>query len=344
MPFVDMGRPDRIGNLLLSGRLQSPIIWDLLSITTYVIGSTIYLYLPAIPDFALAAARFSTGVRGRIYRLLSRGWKNTPKQRAKLSKAIGIMAVMIIPVAVSVHTVVSWIFGMTLRTGWSSTIFGPYFVVGAIFSGIASIIIVMAIFRRVFGLQAYLMERHFKHLASLMLALGLMYTYFTVSEYLTIGYKLEVGDRALLSALLTGTFAPEFWTFTLAGLVLPMVLVAVPKTRTVPWIVAAAVLVNVGMWLKRFVIVVPSLALPLMPYEWGVYRPTWVEWSITAAAFAAFALLFMLFARHVPILSVWEMEGEEEVALEPTLTPAPQPLPTPVPNAPAFASPKGTSG
>jgi Ni/Fe-hydrogenase subunit HybB-like protein len=328
MPFVDMGRPDRMLNLVLYGRLQSPLVWDILAISTYLAGSLLYLYLPLIPDFAMAAARFGRGIRGRIYGWLSRGWTGTPGQRARLERAVGVMAVIIIPVAVSVHTVVAWIFGMTLRAGWDSTIFGPYFVVGAIFSGIASIIIVMAVFRRIFDLQRWLTDRHFRYLGSLLLVFTLIYAYFTISEYLTIGYKLKVGDGSLLAALLSGQYALPFWGFAVGSVVLPAVMLSLPATRrSVRWIVIAAVLVNLGMWLKRFVIVVPSLALPLMPYEWGVYRPTWVEWSITGAAFAGFALLFMIFARFVPILSVWEMEEQKEVparaAPVPTLAGAP---------------------
>jgi molybdopterin-containing oxidoreductase family membrane subunit len=211
-------------------------------------------------------------------------------------------------VAVSVHTVVSWIFGMTLREGWNSTIFGPYFVVGAIFSGIAGIIVVMAAFRRAYHLEEFITAKHFRYLGSLLLVLGLLYAYFTASEYITIGFKLRVGDDALLSALLVGRYAPLFWTFAIGGTVVPILLLAFRRTRTIPGIVTAAVLVNVGMWLKRFVIVVPSMALPLMPWEWGTYRPTWVEWSITAAAFAAFALVFIVLARLVPVVSLWEVQ------------------------------------
>jgi len=236
------------------------------------------------------------------------------------------MAVVIVPVAISVHTVVSWIFGMTLRSGWNSTIFGPYFVVGAIFSGIAGIIVVMAIFRRVYHLEEFITEKHFRYLASLLLVLGLLYAYFTLSEYATVGYKMQVGDASLLSALLTGRYAPYFWTFALLGMVVPIVLLALPRTRTIRWIVTAAVLVNLGMWLKRFVIVIPSMALPLMPYEWGTYRPTWVEWSITAAGFAAFALIFVLFARIFPVISVWEVEEGWEAEAAESFTPVEAPL------------------
>jgi molybdopterin-containing oxidoreductase family membrane subunit len=309
MVVIDMGRPDRLANLLRFPHLRSPILWDLLSVTTYIAGSLIYLFLPLVPDLArLRDATAGRGLRHRVYSAMSLRWVGSPEQRARLERGIGIMAIAIVPVAVSVHTVVSWIFGMTLRDGWNSTIFGPYFVVGAIFSGIAGIIVVMAIFRRVYHLEEYLTERHFRYLASLLLVLGLVYVYFTASEYITVGFKLRVGDDALLSALLVGRYAPLFWSFAIGGTIVPILLLSFRRTRTIPWIVTAAVLVNIGMWLKRFVIVVPSMALPLMPWDWGTYRPTWVEWSITAAAFSGFALLFLVFSRFFPVISVWEVE------------------------------------
>jgi len=327
MVVADMGRPDRLLNVLLHPHLRSPILWDLLSIGTYFVGSVLYLYLALVPDLAILRDGGVGGrVRGRLYSALSLRWHGVPEQRRLLVRAIGVMAVVIVPVAVSVHSVVSWIFGMTLRSGWNSTIFGPYFVVGAIFSGIAGIVVVMAIFRRVYHLEEYITEKHFRHLGSLLLAAGVMYAYFTLSEYATVGYKMEVGGASLLSALLVGRYAPYFWFFAIFGTIVPIVLLALPRTRTIKWIVTAAVLVNMGMWLKRFVIVIPSMALPLMPYEWGTYRPTWVEWSITAAAFAAFALVFVIFARIFPVISVWEIqEGWEVEAVT-----ARRPLPTTV--------------
>lgn len=324
MVVADMGRPDRLLNVLLHPHLRSPILWDLLSVGTYIAGSVLYLYLALVPDLAILRDGGVGGrIRGRLYSALSLGWQGVPEQRRLLVRAIGVMAVVIVPVAVSVHSVVSWIFGMTLRSGWDSTIFGPYFVVGAIFSGIAGIVVVMAIFRRVYHLEEYITEKHFRYLGSLLLAAGVMYAYFTLSEYATVGYKMEVGGASLLSALLVGRYAPYFWFFAIFGTIVPIVLLALPRTRTVKWIVTAAVLVNMGMWLKRFVIVIPSMALPLMPYEWGTYRPTWVEWSITAAAFAAFALVFVILARVFPVISVWEIQEGWDV--EGTAAGRPQP-------------------
>lgn len=318
MPIIDLGRPDRILNVLLYGQAGSPVLWDFVSISTYLTGSLIYLYLPLIPDIALCRDKLkgkTSRWKQRLYAFLALGWKDTPRQRARLERGLNIMMIVIIPVAVSVHTVVSWIFAMTMRAGWDSTVFGPYFVIGAIFSGVAGIILVMAIFRKVYRLEAYITEKHFKYLGYLLLALAVIYSYFTLSEYLTVGYKLSVGDKPLLHELMLGQYAIPFWAFAIGGVFVPAALVALPWTRKIPWIVTASVLVNIGMWLKRFVIVIPSLALPLMPYEWGVYQPTWVELSITAAAFAGFALIFTLFAKLFPIISVWEVrEGWEHDA------------------------------
>jgi Ni/Fe-hydrogenase subunit HybB-like protein len=320
MVIIDMGRPDRIWHVIRYGRLQSPILWDVLSVTTYLAGSALYLYLPMIPD--VAALRDHPGPmaawRRWIYRKLAIGWKGTPGQWRRLERAITIMSITIIPVAVSVHTVVSWIFSMTLRPGWHSTIFGPYFVVGAIFSGIAALLTAMGVFVTAFPtLRRYVTLDHFRKLASLLLAVTLLYIYFTISEYLTMGYSSESPDARLLNVLFRGEFARMFWTMAVVGLVIPAILLALPWTRTFGGIITASVMINIGMWLKRYVIVVPTLATPFMPAVAGAnphYTPTWVEWAITAAAFSGFALLYLLFAKLFPIVSVWEVMQDQQPA------------------------------
>jgi molybdopterin-containing oxidoreductase family membrane subunit len=324
MVIIDMGRPDRIWHVLRYGRLQSPILWDVLSVTTYLTGSALYLYLPMIPD--VAALRDHAGPiaawRRWIYTKLAIGWKGTADQWRRLERSITVMSIVIIPVAVSVHTVVSWIFSMTLRAGWHSTIFGPYFVVGAIFSGIAALLTAMGVFVVAFpSLRNYVTLDHFRKLASLLLAVTLLYIYFTISEYLTMGYSSESPDARLLTALFRGEFAWMFWTMAIIGLAIPALLLALPWTRTFGGIITASLLINLGMWLKRYVIVVPTLATPFMPPASGTmphYVPTWVEWSITAGAFAGFGLLYLLFAKLFPIVSVWEVmedQGEAPVAV-----------------------------
>lgn len=331
MIIIDMGRPDRLLYVIIHGRLQSPILWDVCSVTTYITGSLMYLYLPMIPDLALLRdhpGNFAPW-RRKLYTKLALGWTGTPEQKRRLERAIGAMAVVIIPVAVSVHTVVSWIFGMTLRAGWHSTIFGPYFVVGAIFSGIAALITAMAVFTwyyRPCHIDRYITLGHFKKLASLLLAVNLIYIYFTVSEYLTMGYPAEGPDRRLLDALFSGQYAWQFWTMAVIGLFLPALILALPWTRTFKGILFASILINVGMWLKRYIIVVPTLASPFMPVYSPSgkplsYVPTWVEWSITAGAFAGFCMLYLLFSKVFPIVSIWEIEeGREQAGHAPQAT------------------------
>jgi len=325
MVMIDMGRPDRIMNLILHGRFQSPILWDLVSVTTYLAGSFLYLYVAMIPDMPILAKAARERGRSqmliRLYEVLSLGYRESPENRRLLGRALGAMAVIIIPVAISVHTVVSWVFGMTLRPGWHSTIFGPYFVIGAIFSGTAAIITAMIIFRRAYHLERYLLPEHFHKLAKILLALSLLYAYFTLSEYLTTWYGGAETDTRLLDLLAgNGPVGTTFWLWAAFGLFLPIALLLFPSRRSLGSIVTASVLINIGMWLKRYLIIVPTLQTPFIPAQAaGItphYFPSVVEIMITAGAFAGFLLLFTLFSRIFPILSIWETVEDAEEAAE----------------------------
>jgi Ni/Fe-hydrogenase subunit HybB-like protein len=330
MVIIDMGRPDRLLNVIRYGRFQSPILWDLCSITTYLTGSFLYLYVAMIPDMSIVAENAQKRGRPdwlvRFYRTLSLGYKNTPEQERRLNRALGAMAVIIIPVAVSVHTVVSWVFGMTLRPGWHSTIFGPYFVIGAIFSGTAAIITAMELFRRAYHLEKYLTLDHFRKLATLLVALTLLYTYFTLSEYLTTWYGGAAVETRLLSLLMGGTpYGTAFWFWVVTGLFVPLGLLVMPSKRSLGAILTASVLINIGMWLKRYLILVPTLETPFIPPNAQLhYHPSWVEFAITAGAFAGFMLLFTLFSRVFPIVSIWETAEDapeaEKIAAKAVLT------------------------
>jgi molybdopterin-containing oxidoreductase family membrane subunit len=340
MVIIDMGRPDRVLNVIIHGRLNSPILWDVCSICTYLCGSLLYLYVAMIPDLALLAPPLPIWERRtfryRIYQWLSLGYRGTREQRQYLERALATMAVIIIPVAVSVHTVVSWIFGMTLRPGWHSTIFGPYFVIGAIFSGTAAIITAMAIFRKAYHLENYVTERQFRNLGRLMLVLNLLYIYFTLAEYLTTWYGSEEADRRLVGLLMGHSpYGWLFWSWAVFCLFLPAFLVLVPRKHLIARLVVASLLINVGMWVKRYLIIVPTLMTPYIPTEsTGVtphYLPTWVEWTVTAGGLATFLMLFTLFAKVFPIISIWEtVEGVAEVGgpaigVDVTLPEAPRP-------------------
>ncbi|MBI3667555.1 MAG: polysulfide reductase NrfD, partial [Acidobacteria bacterium] len=233
----------------------------------------LYLYLPLIPD--LAILRDYGGKYVGLYRLLSLGWRGTDRQKRILHRLIAVMAVLVIPIAVSVHTVVSWVFGMTVQPMWHSTIFGPYFVVGAIFSGIASIIVAMALIRRIYHLQDYLKPIHFNHLGILLLVMALLWFYFTFAEYLTTFYGGEPTHMAIFYSKLTGRFAPIFWLMVTTCFIIPVSLLSRARTRTVAGTVIASVSVIIGMWMERYAIVVPTLSHPRLPWAQGFYSPTW---------------------------------------------------------------------
>ena len=336
MVMIDMGRPDRLLNLLIHGRFQSPILWDLVSVTTYLSGSFLYLYVAMIPDMPMLATHAREHGRSprlvRFYEMLSLGYRESPAHRRLLARALGAMAVIIIPVAISVHTVVSWVFGMTLRPGWHSTIFGPYFVIGAIFSGTAAIITAMFLFRRAYHLEQYLRPEHFHKLAKILLALSLLYAYFALSEYLTTWYGGVATDWRLLELLAgTGPVGAAFWLWAVFGLFVPIGLLLFPSHRSMGSIVTASVLINIGMWVKRYLIIVPTLQTTFIPAEAaGInphYFPSLVECMITAGAVAAFLLFFTLFSRLFPILSVWEtVEDAEDAARVAVRAPGPPPV------------------
>lgn len=309
--LMDLGRPDRVLNIIKYGRFHSPLVWDLVSITTYLTASTLYLYLPLIPDIALLRDRMN-GPRRFIYNVLSLGWRGTDGQQRILQRAIAIMAILVIPIAVSVHTVVSYVFAMTTQPMWHSAIFGPYFVVGAIFSGIAAIIIIMAIIRRVYHLEEYLRPVHFKNLGILLFVMACLWLYFTLNEYLTTFYGAEPVHMNVFYSKFTGRYAPFFWLMVMTCFVIPSILLVNKRTRTISGMVAASISITAGMWLERFVIVVPSLANPRLPYERGTYFPTWVEWSLMAGCFALFTLLYMAFTKLFPIVSIWEVRESRE--------------------------------
>ena len=316
-PIIHLGRPWLFfwlvpypSSRLIWPNFRSPLVWDFFAITTYLTGSVLFLVLPMIPDFALVRDR-TTGARRKIYGALALGWQGTPKQWHRLESAMSIMAIAIIPVAVSVHTIVSFDFSMAPVPMWHSTMFGPYFVAGAIFSGIAGLIIAMAALRKFLHLEEYLHPVHFQNLGKLLLMMSLLWGYFVFAERLTVWYGNESAEVAVLRVTQKGSFAPLYWTMVVVNFVLPVSILSLRKLRTITGCVVASFGVLVGMWLERFLIVVPSLGHKYLPYSWGVYRPRPVEIMITISTFAAMALLYVLFSKFVPIISVWELKAGE---------------------------------
>ena len=341
MILLDVGRPDRLLSLLSYARLQSTIVWDVVGVATYLGASLVYLYLPLIPDVATLAAQPGIGRwRRRLYQTMAVGWTGSAEQWQLLKRAIGIMTVVVIPLAISMPT--SWIFAMTLRPGWNSAIFGPYFVMAALYSGCAIVILSMYLVRKIFRLQSYLEPAHFRNLGSLLLVFGLFFLYFNINEYLTMSYKSEGAERDLLNRLISGEFASLFWMAELLSKPLPLfLLLAILFVKpwqqfVIPGTILASAFVVVGIWLEHFIVVVPTLASPLLPMqrvpeEWMYYNATWVEWSITIAAFAAFLLIYSLLSKLFPLVSIWESRPGEIVPareMEMQVAPAMQPQPS----------------
>ena len=313
--LVDLGRPDRMMNVLRHGRYQSPLLWDATSISAYLTASLTYLYLPMIPDIAILRDRL--GKRKLLYSVLALGWTGSEYQQRVLNRAIAIMAVLVIPIAISVHSVVSFVFSMTLQPAWHSTIFGPYFVVGAIFSGIAGLIVTMIIFRRAYGLQYYLKPIHFRYLGQLLLIMALLWFYFTFAEYLTGYYGAEPEELKVFWSKFSGPFWPFFWSMVLCNFVIPLLCLTSLRQHTVGKVLIASLSIIIGMWLERFIIVVPTLSFPRLPFPEGIYAPTWVEWGETAGSLGLFALFYLLFTKFFPIISIWEIrEGRENSVRE----------------------------
>ncbi len=292
---------------LLWPNFRSPLLWDLTAIVTYVTGSAIYLYLPLIPDMA-QLVKHNTPWRRRLYGALSLGWTGSDREWRALERAMKLMACIILAVAVSVHTVVAWDFAMALAPMWHSTIFGPYFVAGAIYSGIAALILAMALIRKVLRLEVYLTRRHFNNLAKLLLLMSLLWFYFTIAENLTVWYGNQPQEMAVFGARTRAHYAPYFRTMMFLNFVVPFVLLGIRRLRTIASATIASVSVLIGMWIERFVIVVPTLANPRLASASSFYTPTWIEAAITAATFAAMAMLFMIFAKLFPIIAVWEFK------------------------------------
>lgn len=317
MITFDVGRPDRMLLLFIVGRFQSPLVWDVIGLMTYLLGSIVYLYLPSIADFAIMRDRLqkaSNSLKYKIYSILSVGWKGTTEQKARLAKAARIMTVMIIPIGASMHTVTAFTMAMTLRPGWDTTILAPNFVVGAFFSGAGVLLVVMGIFRKFLRLEEYITPKHFRYISYLAITLLFTYMYFVVVEYLTIIFKLRLEEKEIFTNLFLGPAAPWFYTFVLFAFLLPAVLLLWQREPAIPRIVAAGLLINIGMWVKRYVIVIPTLQVPLMPADvhFYTYNPSWVELSITVMGFALFALILALATKALPIMPFAELIEEHE--------------------------------
>jgi molybdopterin-containing oxidoreductase family membrane subunit len=378
--IIDMGRPDRLLNVILYGRLQSPILWDVAIITTYLLSSVTYLFLPLIPDIAIIRDNMPEDAprwQALLYRLLAFGWRGNIEQWRRLEKFVSFMAIFIVPVGVAVHTITSWLLATTVQPGWHSTVFGPYFVVTAVFSGIAALFIVMTIVRYTLELEDYITLKQYRGLGWLFITMAIIWGYFTYTETLTLIAGQQLLEFPVLASKLWGEHAFTFWLMLLligggcivvllsritspallrvqiirpryvivsACLAVTLILmlldpqvasavdrIAVFDIRAFGWALVFLLLiivflglsvwfmqhpvitaviggsaVIVGAWLERWNIVVPTLTHPRL-IDYSIYTPTITEIGITIASIALFILLFVLFFKFFPAVSIWEI-------------------------------------
>lgn len=317
--FFCVGRLERIPYILAFPRIQSPIVWDVIAILTDVFGAAIFLYVSFIEDFAILRDAENLQIapwKKKMYRILSLGYQGTPKQKRILSFSRNVMAAMIIAIAIIVYSVLAWIFGVTLQPGWHSTIFGPYFVIAAVFSGVGLLIILMAIFRKIYNLEKYITLKHFVNLGIVLFVVAAFFGYFTFSDYLTKWYGSVKMDKILIDKLFT-EFKTYFIFANYIGILTPIIIIAIPRLRTINNITIASVIALLALWVNRYIIIVPTLETPFIPiqdtrHDWLFYSPTWVEWSLTAAGIAVFGMLFMIISKLAPIVSISELEEAAE--------------------------------
>lgn len=314
-----LGRPDRVWQLVTRPNLSAPVFWDFVAISTYVAATLVFFVLPLVPDMA-ALRDGDTERLGRrrtlLYTVLSRGWVGAPHQRRVLAGALGVVSILIIPLAVSVHSVLAWAFSLTSRPGWHESIWAPYFVVAALYSGVALVILVVAGFRRGYHLETLITEQHVVRLGFVLATFAAAYLYLTFADILPSAFVGEPDNAEVLTHLLVGHLAVWFWLFVVAAGIAPLLIVALPRTRNVVGIVTAAALVAPAMWVKRMLMVVDPANHDAVTGALGSYHFTWVAVAITLAGTAAVPLLLMLLFRVVPLLAIDEME-EADVARQP---------------------------
>ena len=313
--ITDMGRPDRLHHLFLYGRIQSPIVWDITVVITYVVLSLLLLYLPLIPDMILCKDKCSQipPFQRKMYKFLSLGWTHTTGQYQLMKRFMKILMVLIIPVALAIHTVTSWLFAMTLRAGWDTAIFGPYFVSGAFVAGCTSVIIAMYFYRNRFKLRDYITDVHFDKMGKLLVMVALVYVYFNINEIIVPAYKLKGGEAEHIKSMLAGHDSIMFWTVQLGGLIIPFVLLIIkPMRRPLP-LTIISVIILAAAWFKRYLIVVPIQQHPYFPIqnvpeELMHYSPTMAEIAITAGPFILLLIIITVLSKLFPVVPIWEIK------------------------------------
>ncbi|MFI5132422.1 MAG: NrfD/PsrC family molybdoenzyme membrane anchor subunit [Chitinophagales bacterium] len=315
---VDMGRPERLLNLFIHGRIQSPIMWDVIVISTYFIISLLLLYFPLLPDLKILIQfkEKSGKALNKLYRFQGSFWKGTVEQFKISDRSIRILCIAIVPVAFSIHTVTSWLFATTYRPGWDSTNFGAYFISGAFLVGAGGVVVAMYVFRKYYALEKYITEKHFENMGRVVVMLALLYLYFNINEYMIPAFKMKKTEQAHLSGLFTGEFAVLFWFAIIVGMIVPIIIMLFKKGRKPLPMFIAGIMIVVGAWFKRYLIVTPTLLHPILPMQdvpadYHHYFPSWEEWAIAIGSLSGALLIITLFARIYPIIPIQETITEK---------------------------------
>jgi molybdopterin-containing oxidoreductase family membrane subunit len=288
---------------------RSPLEWDVFAVTTYLTLSSIFFMVGLIPDVAAARDRAKHPLARRFYTLLSFGWTGAHGQWKHFYGAYLYFAALCTPLVLSVHSVVSWDFAMAQNPGWHNTIFAPYFVAGAIFSGVALVINLLIVMRRAFRLEHIVTVDHMEKLAKLVVLTSTIVGYSYLTEFFMAWYGPSEAERAIFLSRYFGHFGWAAWVMFTCNVILPLSLWFKPVRRNLTALFVLMLFVNVGMWFERFVIIVTSLARPFSPYVWDVnYRISWTELAVTAGAFAWFFMFFLVFVKLLPAFSITELK------------------------------------
>jgi len=308
--LADMGRPERLLNILFYGRYQSALLWDFTAVGLYFLSSILFMYFSLLPDIALMRDRLTDIPRWqqRMYEILAIGWQGTPAQFHRLERVLDGMAIFMTMLVVTVHTVVSWVFGMTLQPGWHTALIGPFFLLGAILSGTCAVVIVLALLRKAYNLEKVLPLRLFNSLRKLLITFTLGWLYMMIAEYLTAGYGNMTEEMHVINSKFSGEYATLFWLMWIFVFFVPLLVFVFKGKNNIGWMVFASILVNIGMWIERFIVIVPTEIFPRLLHHLGEgsYMPTYTEIILTASFFAGMALLYAIFTRLFPIVPIWE--------------------------------------
>jgi molybdopterin-containing oxidoreductase family membrane subunit len=313
-PLIHVGRVWLINYMLpypnqrnLWPNFQSPLIFDMVAISTYLTVSALFWYTGLVPDLAAVRDR-AEGFRKKIFTVLSLGWTGKLEQWRHYTRGYLFFAALATPLVVSVHSVVSWDFALGITPGWHSTIFAPYFVAGAIHSGLAMVLTLLIPLRKIFGYEQIITINVFDNIAKTVIFTGLIVGYAYAAENFLAWYSNNIVEQEAFRWRAFGEYSLEFWIMVICNSIVPLLFFFRKIRRSLPWLFGIAILVNIGMWYERFVIVVGGPAHDFIPSVWGNYWPSLIEFGIMLGSFSLFFFLFILFAKHLPSVSMTEMK------------------------------------